>query len=297
MRSYKSEQFKKDQYKKAVEKARSWGGKCLSGEYVGCMAKMKWQCEKGHKSWSARYDSVVTDGRWCPECKKLTLSEKLTNADGLNKAIKHAESKEGKCLSDRYVGAHEKMEWKCKKGHESWSATYHNVVNCGKWCPECNGERFKEESIVRMFFEEWDEANKFKSVKHEKLINPRTGMKLEIDGFCEESNVGFEYNDRQHYYRKKTMERDNIKYDLCQKAGIKLVIVKYARYSMGETLFGQIKKGLVDAELLDLNKPDEVKRVDKAVDNVSEKLAEIVVGKATENVVAELIYLCGMSTK
>ena len=44
-----------------------------------------------------------------------------------------AGSKGGKCLSDHYENAHEKLLWECSIGHQ-WLATAHGVKNHGNWC-------------------------------------------------------------------------------------------------------------------------------------------------------------------
>ncbi|WP_175849386.1 hypothetical protein [Burkholderia cepacia] len=55
---------------------------------------------------------------------------------------KHANSKDGFCLSTEYKGYKDKLEWKCSnKNHKSWKALFYPVVKSGKWCPECAKER------------------------------------------------------------------------------------------------------------------------------------------------------------
>jgi len=49
-----------------------------------------------------------------------------------------AQSKNGECLSTRYVGAQRKLRWRCDKGHE-WEAQPNMVKNDGTWCPYCAG--------------------------------------------------------------------------------------------------------------------------------------------------------------
>jgi hypothetical protein len=49
--------------------------------------------------------------------------------------IKLAQSKSGECLSKEYKNIHEKLEWRCSRGHV-WEATA-NSVKRGSWCPIC----------------------------------------------------------------------------------------------------------------------------------------------------------------
>ena len=57
--------------------------------------------------------------------KKLTIEEMQ----------ELAESRGGKCLSKKYIGAFTKLKWQCAKGH-IWEATSGNVKH-GSWCPYC----------------------------------------------------------------------------------------------------------------------------------------------------------------
>jgi hypothetical protein len=71
----------------------------------------------------------VKKGTWCRECyrlgKYLTLDEM--------KSI--AESRGGKCLSDKYFDSVTKLKWQCKEGHV-WDAQP-SAIKAGSWCPKC----------------------------------------------------------------------------------------------------------------------------------------------------------------
>lgn len=54
---------------KMQEIARSYGGKCISNTYVNNRTKLDWQCNKGH-IWSAIYQGIISNGTWCPECRR-----------------------------------------------------------------------------------------------------------------------------------------------------------------------------------------------------------------------------------
>ena len=68
------------------------------------------------------------------------------------------------------------------------------------------------------------------------LVNPETKRRLEIDMYCKELNLGIETHGIQHYKFiphlhktvvafKKMVERDNLKRTLCQKNGLKLIVI------------------------------------------------------------------------
>lgn len=52
----------------------------------------------------------------------------------IEECIELAKSKNGECLSIKYVNARTKLEWKCNKGH-IWNATFNTIKKC--WCPIC----------------------------------------------------------------------------------------------------------------------------------------------------------------
>lgn len=50
-----------------------------------------------------------------------------------------ARTKEGKCLSDKYISVKTSLLWECKEGHQ-WFANPSNIKS-GKWCPKCAYKR------------------------------------------------------------------------------------------------------------------------------------------------------------
>jgi hypothetical protein len=114
------------------------GGRLLSDRYLGPRNKLTWECHLGHQ-WQATLKSVKTNGRWCPQCRVIDA-----NAPSLMQKY-HAIAQEhgGKCLSTKYMTAHQKMQWQCAQGH-TWLASPSNIVG-GKWCPRCSGRMPKAE--------------------------------------------------------------------------------------------------------------------------------------------------------
>jgi hypothetical protein len=67
-------------------------------------------------------------------------------------------------------------------------------------------------------------------------VNPSTGKKLEIDGFCEALAIGFEHHGSQHYNLQthfiseqeildKRQEVDSLKVALCKERGVSILVV------------------------------------------------------------------------
>ena len=131
----KIKKAKKLYFKKIKDIAKSKGGVCLSKEYVNKDTKLKLKCKEGH-IWKTTPRSIKR-GHWCPYCA------------GQHKTIEDmqrlAESKDGICLSKKYLGQKTKLQWKCKEGHR-WEATPAYIKNQGAWCPICARERRSKKS-------------------------------------------------------------------------------------------------------------------------------------------------------
>jgi len=115
---------------KLVDFAKQKGGRVLSLEYKSIKSHLKWECSKGHH-WLAKPNNVM-NGTWCPICarnKKLNIEDM--------KSI--AALRGGACLSETYINARTKLEWRCAKGH-IWHAQPYSIKS-GCWCPKCAGKK------------------------------------------------------------------------------------------------------------------------------------------------------------
>jgi hypothetical protein len=210
--------------------AKEKGGKCLSTTYRNNYTKLEWQCECGN-TWNAILNSI-RQGSWCRICshKKVGFNNRLSLQD----CQSHAKSQNGKCLSVEYTHSEAKMEWLCDQNH-TWQATFANVKR-GTWCPICAKGINKVENKVRIIFETYFNKQ-FPTVKPDFLKNPATGWRLELDGYCEELKLAFEYDGEQHYKEiehwndirslDSRQQYDELKTDLCKNAGITLIRIPY----------------------------------------------------------------------
>ncbi|MEO5571637.1 MAG: hypothetical protein ABIT08_14770 [Bacteroidia bacterium] len=113
------------------EIAKSNGGKLLSKEYKNRYAPLQWQCSKGH-IWIADANNIIFGKTWCPVCAnrvKLSIEEMQFIAA----------SREGKCLSSKYVDGKTNLEWQCNKGH-TWKAKPASIKR-GSWCAICSNSK------------------------------------------------------------------------------------------------------------------------------------------------------------
>lgn len=96
------------------------------------------------------------------------------------------------------------------------------------------GERYCVEFMELLF-----SPHQFVKVKPPWLKNPRTGRRLELDGYCSELEIAIEYNGYQHYvwpnHLLKTEKeflaqkyRDKIKVEMCKDRGVFLICIPYS---------------------------------------------------------------------
>jgi hypothetical protein len=189
--------------------------------YKHAHTKMRWQCSQKHE-WVATFHNIKTHHHWCPTCGK---SQRLT----LDECQQVAQQRGGECLSETYNNSGTKMRWRCAKGHE-WQAIFGNIKHLKNWCPQCSN--FKSEQLCREIFEKL-------LLEQFPKVRPKWLKGLELDGYCEKLNIGFEYNGILHYeYNEffhrgdpanfeKQRQRDKKKYQLCKERGLHLITIPY----------------------------------------------------------------------
>jgi hypothetical protein len=108
-------------------------------------------------------------------------------------------------------------------------ANFNHIKNNNSGCPNC---LYKSEAMSRDIFEE-EMGYEFPKDRPEFLEG------LELDGYCPELNIAFEYNGIQHYeyfphYHRNgeseflaQRERDIKKYKICKDLKINLIIIPH----------------------------------------------------------------------
>ena len=203
------------------------GGWCLSHRYINKHTKLWFQCGVCEHIWDAIPSNIIKKS-WCPSCavnaKKATIEEIQLLA----------QKRGGKCILTEYKNNRQKLLFQCTKGH-TWMMSA-DVMKRGQWCTICSariGERTCREYFEKLF------NKKFIRERPKWLINPITKHLLELDGYCEELKIAFEYNGLQHYksqpnfyHRNRSFQQqkrdDKNKKLLCKKNGVILIIVPYA---------------------------------------------------------------------
>jgi hypothetical protein len=110
--------------------ASSKQGKLISTKYINSRQKLLWKCEKGHQ-WRTKWDSIKNSKSWCPACSSTLC--------GIKELQKHAENKNGRLLSIKYINNNTKLLWECSEGHQ-WEARWTDIKNNNSWCPKCAGK-------------------------------------------------------------------------------------------------------------------------------------------------------------
>ncbi|GMK40566.1 hypothetical protein PCCS19_36220 [Paenibacillus sp. CCS19] len=202
----------------AQKLAEQRNGKCLSSVLKNSKEKLAWVCAEGHR-WDASYGNIHK-GTWCPTCAG-TVKNTLHDAQLM------ARSRGGRCLSDTYVNAHEKLKWECANGH-IFEKNYNNVQQ-GNWCSQCL-TRLNEQKTRFIF-----EALLEKKFPTNWVV---LGNYCQLDGYNEELKLAFEFQGIQHYeeypyYHRNRgdfeaqTKRDEEKRQLCKELGIVLIEIKY----------------------------------------------------------------------
>lgn len=123
--------FKENELDNLMNLAKTKGGDCLANNYVNNETKIKWKCKQGH-IWEAK-SANIKSGKWCPKCS-YEYRAGLQRGD-IKDMQKIAESRGGRCLSDKYFNVETRLKWQCEKGH-IWGAIPSSIKR-GSWCPIC----------------------------------------------------------------------------------------------------------------------------------------------------------------
>lgn len=208
--------------------------------------KIKWKCNKGH-IWDT-IPSYVLNGSWCQKCNNGFLS--------IEEMQKMAKEKGGKCISTEYNGLLSELTWECGKKH-IWDTKPTNIRN-GFWCPLCHTSFV--ETHCREIFEEIFKKS-FLRKRHSWLKNDKTGYSLELDGYCSELNIAFEYQGQHHYkivpgYKIGPSElleikrKDALKIKLCKENDVELIVVDLIEKPTRDKIYLIIQNLLKDKNLI-----------------------------------------------
>ena len=197
--------------------------------YVSAHTKWKCECMVCGSIVTPTYATVQSRGAGCKTCRyKKIRKHHVFNMEDVTKVV---EQRGGKVLSKEYTNSDTPMDFECSKGHQ-FSNRFSHIKSRGQWCPTCN-KGSKSEEIARTTFEQLF-GYRFPKVRPKWLKNAR-GFQMEIDGFCEELSIGFEYQGIQHFSKQiyggnldQRIEDDIRKADLCKENSVFLFVLTHA---------------------------------------------------------------------
>jgi len=204
------------------------GGACISLIYSNAITKLRWRCVEDHE-WEATPNSIQS-GSWCPACSRVQSGS--TQRASIEDAKALAIQRSGQCLSSEYKNNSQKLRWRCAEGHE-WGASIASIKK-GSWCSVCS--LGVSERVCKVALEN-GLGRSFPKARPEWLVNER-GNLMELDGYCEQLGIAFEYNGRQHYKNNKFFHRDDasldqrmrddeVKSQLCRNHDVRLITVPF----------------------------------------------------------------------
>lgn len=235
-------------------------------QYVNLRTIGVFTCSNDH-TWKTRVDNILFRGlkrasKGCPYCVKeylnnfsLEIAQKklLQNHTIVSHTLKQVKNDGTK---ERFY------KIQCEFGHFYEKRT----PKISDGCPECSKKTFVGQERVRLILEHHFQKL-FPTVRPDWLKNPETNKNLELDGYCEELKIAFEYQGNQHYHNDtqfageldKQLKRDELKEKLCKEHGIQLLFIKQARSYDKEKFFKHVvfqlkKQGIhVHSKLEDIN--------------------------------------------
>lgn len=97
-------------------------------------------CSSGHR-FSITPHAIIYSGSWCRRCRNgaNNAKKRWTNEE----LQKIADKFSGRCLTAKYLHAHQKLEWVCGRGHLFKRSI--SVLKTKPECPECRKRSEKDE--------------------------------------------------------------------------------------------------------------------------------------------------------
>jgi len=238
--------MRKNSLNDLIEMAKASSVEVLSKKYLGASFRYEFKCLKCSKIFQRLYYNFYSNKN-CPFCKKE--DHRQYNKKNVEYWRSFALSNNMLFTDEKYVSARYSHSWKCLKCEHAFNNAPCNIKR-GSRCPRCVSKEGYHEKLVRDIFED-TLGKKFVKVRPDFLKNPKTNRNLELDGYCEELKLAFEYDGEFHYKDLKsndivkTKERDALKDKLCKENGVKLIRVPYTeKHRLEDYISSQIETEL-----------------------------------------------------
>lgn len=149
-----------------------------------------------HHEWRTRIHDRTSHNSGCPFC--CAKGARLCPVDGCNSLgaryphlQKEWHSSNKKDIMSVMPGSKEKYWWICPENHIYQSRPNDRTGSITTGCPYCRPLR--SENFTREVFEDYFRGYSFPKVRPSFLGG------LELDGYCQDLNLAFEYDGQQHF--------------------------------------------------------------------------------------------------
>lgn len=207
--------------------------------FKGARKKQWFKCPECGHPFEIRPNHIKTHNQWCPYCSgniclclddgcEMCYEKSFESVDFYSERW-DLELNDGVRPRDVFKNSHEKYWFGCELCGSKFHKRLYNVNLYDNWC-SCIGY-WKTERECREILEH---LTRMPFPKASRFLDNR----WELDGYCEELSIAFEYQGEQHYYfiehfhktLDKFLERhivDRIKKQLCDELGIRLIVIPY----------------------------------------------------------------------
>jgi hypothetical protein len=219
-RSKKMQKTGNQLFNEMKELAKENDGKLIDTEWKGCWHKYLFESKQGEVFYKT-HDSIRKNG-WPKNYKKDTRN----NDEKYQELKEIIKSRNGILLTPNWLGFKVKHEIINYSG-EIFYLTPERIKQ-GAWLPDRGlvSEPICRQTLNHLFG--------YQFIKTQKILTPEiTGRtrSLELDGYCKELNIAFEYQghdshwDKNHKDYIKVSEKDKLKNFFCKKLNIVLIVI------------------------------------------------------------------------
>jgi transcription elongation factor Elf1 len=217
-------------------------------------------CKKCNKNYDMNINDKTSGNQGCPYCagKRVCEFNSLATLYPEIATEWHPTKNKNLIPNDVTYGSHKKVWWLCNNCNKDFYAIIVNRTKLNAGCTHCHSS--SKENKCKKLLENYTQKSWIK-IKPKWLKNKKTNGYLELDGFCEELSVAFEYNGEQHYHYVKEFhknnkngaieqkQRDKIKVKLCKQNNIKLIVIPYWINNLDEFILSELKR--LDIPIID----------------------------------------------
>jgi hypothetical protein len=190
--------------------------------------KVWWICSECRYEWDARISNRSVLGRGCPVCANKVVVEGTNDLTTTHPELAKEwhPTKNGMLTPNNITyGSGKKVWWICSIGHEYEATILHRAH--GTNCPICNSGRqtsFAEQATYYYIKKLYPDA--------ESRYTASFLGRMELDIYIPSIKYAIEY-DGEAWHRKDKIKREQLKYKICQKHGIKLIRLREKMAELG----------------------------------------------------------------